>query len=108
MCLGKDASLTCIAQGKPPLNYQWYKDDQPVQKACFESFHIQSLSKTSEGIYHCKVTNDFDSVKSNKVDLIIGKMYDCVLIFEYILTTRVGSETRVKGACSIRVCVLLY
>ena len=77
--------FTAEATGTEPLNYQWEwkpaMDDSEWQLCDTERFPgadsssltILSMQKSSEGSYHCVVSNCAGSQTSNPAELSVGK-----------------------------------
>jgi hypothetical protein len=63
--LGTLVNFLVTASGTPPLLFQWQKDGVDIDGATSKSFTINSVSKTDEGAFICKVTNNSGSISSN-------------------------------------------
>ncbi len=46
--------FTCVAQGTPPLTYQWHRNGKPIANATRPEI---ILGRYDTGTYHCAVTN---------------------------------------------------
>lgn len=55
---GKDFSLSCIAECKPPSpDYQWYFNNDPLPNETAPTLSISNCNASHTGIYHCVVSN---------------------------------------------------
>ncbi len=54
---GGDISFTVAATGTGRLDYQWFKDGQPLPDETFAALNIVNAREEDEGNYHCVVTN---------------------------------------------------
>ena len=70
--LGKNTTLSVLSTGAPPISYQWYKDDQPIEGAV-DSVYEFIADPDSAGNYYVIVKNHLDSQKSQTVTV---KIYD--------------------------------
>ncbi len=50
-------TFSVAATGTPPLTYQWYQDDAPLNGATLPSLLLNPILPTSAGAYKCRVTN---------------------------------------------------
>ena len=70
---GASMTLHSRAEGKY-LNYQWYKDGQPISGATSERYVIQNVNKSlHDGKYSLVVSNDIGSVESDFIQVDAGK-----------------------------------
>ena len=77
----KDTALTCSANGRGPIHYQWEKYQSSndswimpayrVANSTSPALKFNKASEEDEGIYHCVVTNDDGSVVSNNATITI-------------------------------------
>lgn len=54
---GGDISFSVTATGTGRLDYQWYKDGQPLVGETFNGLTVQNAQEANGGNYHCTVTN---------------------------------------------------
>lgn len=62
---GSNVTLTAGASGTPPLDYQWYKDEELLSGATSPNLIIDGFQSVNEGSYHVVVTNTIGSVSSS-------------------------------------------
>ena len=65
-------TFSVIASGTPPISYQWMKDESLIDNAIAESYTIDSVSKTDEGTFVCRVTNKAGSISSSPAVLSVN------------------------------------
>ena len=58
-------SINVAADGKKPLTYEWYKNDQPISFATNSSFPLTDVSLTNSGSFYVIITNTVGTVKSH-------------------------------------------
>ena len=70
---GGNATFSVAAEGTPPLSYQWYFNDTPINGATDATYTINGVSTNNEGSYTVIITNACGSVTSSNitVDTII-------------------------------------
>ena len=66
------AIFSVIATGKEPLNYQWYKNAEPVQNSLNDTLVIYSVLNSDTGIYVCRVINPCGEEDSHFAKLSIN------------------------------------
>ena len=62
---GDTVTFTVSAEGTPPLNYQWYKDDIAIEGAVSETYTIESVTAEDFGNYQVVVTNTEEEAVSD-------------------------------------------
>ncbi len=78
--VGATATFNVTATGTAPLNYQWYRyadalGNSPVgQSSTTSSFSINNAQSSDSGFYGVVVSNNFNSVTSTVVFLIVGNV----------------------------------
>ena len=65
---GSPITMSVSAEGKF-LNYQWYKDGQPINGATSSSYTFDNEGNNMHGSYHAEVSNDFGKVASTDFEL---------------------------------------
>jgi hypothetical protein len=69
---GKEAILSVGALGSGDLNYQWYKDGQPVPGATNTTLVFPSVQISDGGLYSVVVTSPLGSVTNTPAQLVIN------------------------------------
>ena len=64
---GEPLLLSIDATGSPQMNYQWYKNDMPLEFATESQFTIDSVSTEDAGDYH-----DVDGRQRKRIDVAGG------------------------------------
>jgi len=67
---GYPASFSVVAQGTPPLSYQWYRDNTPVGQNT-NAFNLASATATDAGQYHVVISNVIGAVTSAPAALTV-------------------------------------
>lgn len=62
--IGSNVSIDAEVSGTEPLNYQWYKDGEPIPDATAAGFVLTNFQSSDQGSYHLVVTNTAGSAKS--------------------------------------------
>lgn len=75
---GESVTLSVVAVGAPPFNYQWFKDGTRIQGAQSRSHTINSFSFANSGLYTVEVWNTEGRVRSNPVELELITVDLCV------------------------------
>ena len=60
-------SFSVAVTGTPPLNYQWFKDDQPLGDATQATLTFDSASQDDAGRYRVEVSNQAGQVSSQEI-----------------------------------------
>lgn len=68
---GSSLSLDVTATGTPPLRYQWFLNDSPIEAATNASLPFASLAPTHSGVYFVSITNAFGGLQSRKSQLSV-------------------------------------
>lgn len=67
---GDTASFRVVANGAPPLSYQWFRDGQPLPGATAELLWIENCMLTdSNAVLFCRVSNAYGEVRSAEARL---------------------------------------
>jgi uncharacterized protein GlcG (DUF336 family) len=69
--VGSTVSLTVVADGTPPLAYQWRKDGANITGATQDSFTIGSVGLADAGSYSAVVSNKVGTASSNAASLSV-------------------------------------
>jgi hypothetical protein len=66
---GSIITLTAVANGEPPLNFQWLRDGEPVEGQTNAILQIPNATKAAQGIYRVRVweTHSTEVVSSSNV-----------------------------------------
>ncbi len=64
-------SITVLANGRPPLNYQWSQNGSPITGATSGTLTVASAQPTNSGNYQVVITNNFSSVTSVVATVIV-------------------------------------
>ncbi len=65
--VGQTATFSVIADGTPPLKYQWKKDGKNLPAETNSILKIDSVDQSQQGVYNLSVTNSYGSVQSQSV-----------------------------------------
>lgn len=68
---GQSITLTVVATGAGPLQYQWFKDDVAITGATGAQFTISSVNPTRAGLYRVQVTNPAGTISSSTAHLAV-------------------------------------
>src|SRR5207302_344569 len=56
-----DAAFSVIADGTPPLSYQWRKDGTEIAGATGPNYHVANVQNHDGGLYSVVITNPYGS-----------------------------------------------
>ncbi|NXG65194.1 MALT1 protein, partial [Hemiprocne comata] len=70
---GDTLVLECRAIGNPPPQYQWFRNQRPVEGAQAPRLQVKLVTTAERGSYSCRVFNLFHEVWSQEVDVEIGE-----------------------------------
>ncbi|NWJ06542.1 MALT1 protein, partial [Crypturellus undulatus] len=70
---GDTLLLECRAMGNPPPQYQWFRNQQPVEDARAPQLQVRLVTTAERGSYSCRVFNLFHEVWSREVEVEIGE-----------------------------------
>jgi hypothetical protein len=71
VCERTRVTISVVAQGSPPLAYQWYKDNAPLPGATGPVYVIASADPRDNGRYHVVVSNACGTVASRPARLTV-------------------------------------
>ena len=66
---GASASFEVLAQGQGPLEFQWFKENEPITDGTNSVLEISAVGSEDRGFYWVRVTNPFGTVMSEPVEL---------------------------------------
>jgi alpha-tubulin suppressor-like RCC1 family protein len=69
---GQDATFNVMADGTPPLRYQWYFNSNAIPAATNASLVLLNVQTNNAGQYYVSVTNDFGGTNSGNVTLTVS------------------------------------
>ncbi|KAK2542071.1 mucosa-associated lymphoid tissue lymphoma translocation protein 1-like [Columba livia] len=69
---GDTLVLECRAIGNPPPQYQWFRNQCPLEGAQTPQLQVKLVTTAERGSYSCRVFNLFHEVWSREVDVEIG------------------------------------
>ena len=72
VALGSNATLSVVATGTAPLDYQWYWDGAPLQGQTNTTLPILAATLTNAGSYFVVVTNLYGAATSSIVTLVLN------------------------------------
>jgi hypothetical protein len=80
--VGDKLDLSVTATGTPPLNYQWYKDGEPIPGAALPQLTIPSVTEVDAGVYTVVVSNTAGSATSNpaRVNVYVLPLDEAILL----------------------------
>lgn len=69
---GSSATFSVVANGPPPLSYQWYhNDDTPIEGATGPEYTLANVQSADAGIYRVQVCNVFGCMRSDDAKLTV-------------------------------------
>ena len=72
MDFGTPVNLTCIAEGHPPPNYQWYKDGNLIPGEIRPFIYILDPQPEHRGNYSCTANNRVGNITSKPAQITIS------------------------------------
>lgn len=69
--VGTDVAFGVVANGTPPLSFQWRKDGTNISGATSPVFGIASAQVSNRGFYDVVVTNAYGAVTSSMANLLV-------------------------------------
>jgi serralysin len=74
---GSPVSFSVAVNATGTLQYQWFKDNQPLSGAAASTYQIQSATPGDQGSYRCVVSTDCDSLPSDAATLTVSTGGGC-------------------------------
>jgi hypothetical protein len=71
---GETCTLSITASGKPEPIYYWYKDTSFLNSDSTGRYIIHNAIEADSGLYWCKVVNQWGSVISGQIHLIVASI----------------------------------
>ncbi|RME93846.1 MAG: hypothetical protein D6766_07420, partial [Verrucomicrobia bacterium] len=68
---GEDATFTVSAVGTPPLEYQWFFNDSPIEGATNATLTLDAVTLLQAGFYKVRVVNVIGEVESDPAELVV-------------------------------------
>ena len=72
---GQLGSLATNATGTGTITYQWHRDGWPVSGATSATLSLPSVTAAEAGLYHCAITDDTGSTRTNTVRVGVRGMW---------------------------------
>lgn len=79
---GQPIELSVVATGTAPLEYQWYKDGNPVYAATLDTLTIDPSTLADAGSYYVVVTNACGEAQSYPAEVIVNPVCDYDLLID--------------------------
>ncbi|NXS08683.1 MALT1 protein, partial [Neodrepanis coruscans] len=79
LMLGDALVLECGAVGNPIPHYQWFKNGFPLANGSKNVYTVTYVDVEHQGTYWCHVFNDREDEDSQKVEVVIGKEFFCLI-----------------------------
>lgn len=70
--VGQSATFTVKAISSVPMTYQWYRSGTAISGATSSTLVLGAVTSSDQAYYSVTVTNDYGSVTSNSVTLIVS------------------------------------
>ncbi|NXR28166.1 MALT1 protein, partial [Cinclus mexicanus] len=87
---GDTLALECRAIGNPPPQYQWFRNQRPVEGAQTSRLQVKLVTTAERGSYSCRVFNLFHEVWSQEVDVEIGEGARQTSVTPHLLCSQAG------------------
>lgn len=71
ICNGDSVTLTVIADGSHPLQYQWFRNNNLLSGSISNQLLINNSDNNDAGEYYCQVTNSYGIANSNPISLTV-------------------------------------
>jgi hypothetical protein len=76
VCEGDPATFDVVAEGSPPLSYQWRHEGVDIDGATSDVFTIEIVGLADAGSYDVVVSNDFGNATSDPASLTVRRRGD--------------------------------
>ncbi|NWI43862.1 MALT1 protein, partial [Picathartes gymnocephalus] len=87
---GDTLVLECRAIGNPPPQYQWFRNQRPMEGAQAPQLQVKLVTTAERGSYSCCVFNLFHEVWSQEVDVEIGEGPRQASVTPHLLCSQAG------------------
>ena len=68
---GKNIEISVEASGAKPMMFQWFFDGVPIDGGKASNLTLKNVSLDMEGIYYVEITNEYGSINSQTIELIV-------------------------------------
>jgi uncharacterized repeat protein (TIGR01451 family) len=90
---GSNTVFGVLADGAPPLSYQWRFDGVDLPNATNSSLFITNAQPADQGLYSIRVFNRFGSVNSANAELFVATIVDDGSVFQVTSLVTNGART---------------
>jgi len=80
MIEGTPAILEVIAEGSPPMEFQWFKDGMQIAEADRPKLHFPDPQSETEGMYYCTIDNSCGTTSTDSIQLFLAPQICMVTI----------------------------
>ncbi|NWQ81004.1 MALT1 protein, partial [Columbina picui] len=80
LAVGDALVLECGAVGNPIPHYQWFRNGFPLANGSKNIYTVTSVGVEHRGTYWCHVFNDREDQDSEKIEVIIGNSFFCLIV----------------------------
>ncbi len=80
MIEGTPATLEVLAEGSPPMEFQWYKDGAAIPEADRPKLFFQDPDSKTEGMYYCNIENFCGTASTDSIQLFLAPQICMVTI----------------------------
>lgn len=87
ICINDSAFFEVKVSGRPDFQFQWMKNDIPIENATKSTYKISNASIEDSGNYSCFIKNSVGEITSNSASLGV---YELSSLFEVIDSTQHG------------------
>lgn len=87
ICIGDSAYFEVKVSGRPDFQFQWMKNDIPIDHANSAIYKIPNAIIDDSGYYSCFIKNSVGEINSNSASL---EVYELSSLFEVIDSTQYG------------------
>ena len=87
ICINDSAFFEVKVSGRPDFQFQWMKNDIPIENAIKATYKIENASIEDSGNYSCFIKNSVGEITSNSTSL---EVYELSSLFEVIDSTQHG------------------